>query len=77
MKNLKCEVWWDDFDDTNQEDVNAKIYFEKNIKSYISIFKHLPLNGLYLSNDIYDPAKIDSIVFDGINNKIIVNIEWK
>ena len=77
MKNLKCEVWWDDFDDRHKEDVNAKIYFEKNIIAYIQMFKHLPLCDLYISNDIYDPAKIDNIVFDGINNKIIVNIEWK
>jgi len=77
INNLECEVWWNDFDDMDQEEVNAKKSFEQNIIAYIQMFKHLPLCGLYISNEIYDSAKIGNIVFDGINNKIIVNIEWK
>jgi len=76
MKNLKCMVVWDIFNDSDENDNKTAKEYEKNILIYIKMFKALPPIGLFIDNEYNDPAKIKDIVFNGIGNSILVEIEW-
>ena len=76
MKKVKVKVWWDEMNTKDKEDLIDKKLFEKSISNYIKTFKHLPIKGLSISNGRCDAGEIDTVVFNGISNIVLVELKF-
>lgn len=74
MINTKVTVEWDL--PPEKDDAAVKEAIERSISGYINTFGALPPIGLRIGGLPCDAAKIDDMIYDGIDNSLLVFVEW-
>jgi hypothetical protein len=76
-KSFLCVVSWKNIDLEDKSDIEDQELFQKSIIGYVNTFNSLPPVGLIISNLSCDPGKIEEVTYCGINNSILVELNFE
>jgi hypothetical protein len=76
LSSIRVNVAWDDLNESKEDDMIVKISLEQSIKGYILTFNSLPPLGLWFNHNEGDPAKVEDVFYNGIENTLYIYMEF-